>query len=335
MNYSLDEAPDAGTARLLRRSWRWMRAHARPLTRAVWAVSLLTVLAIMGYQIAQNWREIRSYPWQLHPGYILLGFCVYSVSVLVSALVWASIMRRLTSVQARLEHVRLYCLTNLANRLPTPLPFIGARTEAYAALGVPRSATLTAMVLETTTLILGGVLAAFLTLPFGIYRVISNQINLALFALVLVPLAVLVLRPGLLMWLLNTALVRLKRAPLPQVVRARDTLGWSGLCVLIWVNSGLLYYCLANSIYVLEPAHILVMINIFAISGVIGRLAQFLFFIPNLALRQLVTASLLSLVIPWPVAIALVILVRLCVMVFELIWASVLNLVPAARRLPH
>jgi hypothetical protein len=303
----------------------WMREHPRLLKRAVWSTAFLLVVGAISYQIVDSWQEIRTYPWHWNLKYIFWGFGVYSLSLLATAGIWTAIIRRLAGLKPVLPNIGLYCLTNLAQRLPTPLPYVGARTEAYAARGVPRTTTLAAMSLEIIVTIVGALVTALITLPFG-FPESMERFNLLIWLLVL-PLVVFILRPNWLFKVINSILRRLKRPGLAVQVGTPEMLIWVVIFILIWLNGGFLYYLLANSIYPIRVDELLAMINVFAVSGVIGWLGQLFFFLPSVGLRQVAVAYLLSFFIPWPVAVAVALLTRLSVMIFELIWALGFSLI--------
>jgi hypothetical protein len=303
----------------------WMRGHAKLLKRAVWGLAFLLVVGAISYQIVDSWQEIRTYPWHWNLKYIFWGFGVYSLSLLATAGIWATIIRRLAGLKPVLPNIGLYCLTNLAQRLPTPLPYIGARTEAYAARGVPRTTTLAAMSLEIIVTIVGALVTALITLPFGFPQSLE-RFNLLIWLLVL-PLIIFIVKPNWLFRLINSILQRLRRPSLTVQIGTPEMLVWVVTFILIWMNGGFLYYLLANSIYPIQADEILAMINVFAVSGVIGWLGQLFFFLPSVGLRQVAVAYLLSFFIPWPVAVAVALLARLSVMIFELIWASGFSLI--------
>jgi uncharacterized membrane protein YbhN (UPF0104 family) len=304
--------------------WSWIRDHSKSISRIVWGGLLVIVIGIVAIQIKLSWNEIRTYPWHWNTTYIILGLGAYSVSLLTTASIWSQIIHRLSNSNNWLDNIGLYCLTNLAQRLPTPLPFLGARTEAYAARGIPRMTTLTAMSLEIAVTIVGALVAALITLPFGFPDAL-NQFNFLIWILI-VPLMVFVIRPNWLIQAINLALQRLNKPKITIIVQTKDVILWVGLFVLVWMNGGLIYYLLANSIYPVGPDDLLAMINVFAISGVVGWLGQLLFFLPSVTLRQVAVAYLLSFFVPLSVAVAVALLTRLCVMIFELLWAMVFSI---------
>lgn len=288
---------------------------------------VLFVLAIgtIAYQVVRDLPKLQSYSWTLRPEFVAIGFGVYSVSLLFTALIWASIISTLSGRRGWLSHVRLYCLTNVANRLPTALPYIGARAEAYAQIGVKRATTLTAMAIEVAVTIIGATVVALATLPFGPYQAVLDQTALApylpLLALPPIGLLFIALRPRLLIGAINAGARRLGRPPIEASIGGRQVTLWTIGFVLIWLNGGVLHFVLASAVYPFAASQLPLLINIFAVSGVAGWLSQLTFFLPTPALRQVVVAYLLSFVVPWPVAVAVALFERLAVMAFELAWA--------------
>jgi hypothetical protein len=306
------------------RAWSWANARSRQIKIILGIFLILAVLVSSGYQILVNWQEVRSYPWKWDVKFLFLGFGVYSINLLLTASIWALIMRRLSGIKSFFTHIGLYSLTNLAQRLPTLIPYISARTEAYAARDVPRSTTLTAMSLEVIVTITGALVVAIATLPFGLPGSLGHYSMLIWF--LLIPFIVFVIRPDWLFVGLNKIFVLFKHSPLQVRVNKSDTLLWVGLFAIIWLIGGLFYFILANSIYPVVLGNLLMIVNIFAISGIVGWAGQFLFFVPNLAARQVAAAYLLSFFMPWLVAVAVVLVVRLSVLIFELIWALVFSI---------
>jgi hypothetical protein len=268
--------------------------------------------------VYRNWNEIRNYPWQLNWKDILIGLLVYAVSLFLTATIWGRIIGKLTGFNAIFTHWRLYIVSNLANRLPTPLPWIGARLEAYSNLGIPRTVTLTSMSIDLTSSIMGALIASLATFFYGPQQQIIKVYNPLIF-LILVPLIVVALRPKWLFGLMNHILVKMKRPPVTIQVRTLDMAIWIGVYTLIWANGGVLYYILARSIYPVVPGQILIMMNVFAVSGLVGWLGQILFFIPNMAIRQVAVAFMLSFTVPWPVAVAIALYTRILGLVYEVV----------------
>lgn len=288
---------------------------------------ILAIAAIV-YQVVRDLPKLQSYSWTLRPEFVAIGFGVYSISLIFTALIWASIISTLSGRRGWLSHVRLYCLTNVANRLPTALPYIGARAEAYSQIGVKRVTTLTSMAIEVTVTIVGATVVALATLPFGPYESVLAP-YLPLLALPPIGLLLVALRPRWLIGAINAGARQLGRPPIATTLGSRPVALWTIGFVLIWLNGGVLNFILASAVYPFELSQLPLLINVFAVSGVAGWLSQLTLILPTPALRQVVTAYLLSFVVPWPVAVAVALLARLAVMTFELAWA--LGFVVAGR----
>jgi hypothetical protein len=260
------------------------------------AVLVLALVAMLGYQVFKSWNDVKSYPWKFDYRFLLFAFAVYSINLLTTARVWASIIMRLAPSQQGLPltHIRLYSITNLVNRLPTPIPYVMARTEAYSARGVGRATTLTAMALEVAVTMISGFLAVLVLLPYG-YSVGSKISTLEIVAVsfLFLVVAVVILQPKYFLLVLNKIFQRWKAQPVNVDLGAKETLKWTRL---------------------------LMFIQVFALAGLIGWISNFLFFIPNLALRQIAIAFLLSSIVPVPVSVAIVVFNRFAVMLFEIVW---------------
>jgi len=287
------------------------------------AVLVLALVAMLGYQVFKSWNDVKSYPWKFDYRFLLFAFAVYSINLLTTARVWASIIMRLAPSQQGLPltHIRLYSITNLVNRLPTPIPYVMARTEAYSARGVGRATTLTAMALEVAVTMISGFLAVLVLLPYG-YSVGSKISTLEIVAVsfLFLVVAVVILQPKYFLLVLNKIFQRWKAQPVNVDLGAKETLKWTFSFLPIWAMNGLMCFFLANSIYPVEWARLLMFIQVFALAGLIGWISNFLFFIPNLALRQIAIAFLLSSIVPVPVSVAIVVFNRFAVMLFEIVW---------------
>jgi hypothetical protein len=302
----------------LRRIWK--EADQRRIKQLAGIVILVGLLGFLAYNIYKNWQEIRKYPWQFDYRYLLAGFVLYTINLFATGAIWGTIITRLSGIKGYLLHIRWYCLTNLAQRLPTPIPFVGARAEVYSSLGVPRSLTLTGMSLEITITMVGALLVSIITLPFAVGE-FTQLLGTYWMWLFLIPILLIIIKPKWLFKITGWIFMKFHRTFSPPEIRSVDMLIWTGLFAVIWIVGGILYYLLANSIYPVPFNEVLGMINVFAISGVVGWLGQLLFFIPLVTVRQIAVAYLLSSFMPWPVAVGVALLTRLAVMIYEFMWA--------------
>jgi hypothetical protein len=139
----------------------------------------------------------------------------------------------------------------------------------------------------------------------------------------LIPAGIVAFKPALLIRGLNLALNKLKRPPIEVEIRRVDMFRWLPVASLMFLVGGLMLFVLIGSVYVVPVSALPTMINSFAVSWLVGTAADFLFFLPNAAIRQVTLAYLLSSCLPLPVALGGTLLLRLAVLGFEMFWALV------------
>jgi len=302
------------------------------IIKIFWVILVAVAALFMIYKTIVDWNQIQNIRWHFHPHLLLVSFGVYSISLLLTACRWALIIRHISGVKIFWEHVRIFCLTNLSQRLPTLLPYLAARTEAYVDLGVPRGITLTAMALEVVVTLLGATLVTSLALFLGVFS-LREHFALLLSGLLLSTMMI-VMFPQRFIFVVNKALIYLKKPSIDSVINVRHTVSWTGLSMIIWVNSGVLYYFLILGFCEIRPEKIPFLISVSALSGLAGWLGQ-LIFLPTIAVRQLALAYLISLDFPMPIAIAFALFSRVYVMILELIWAGIWMIMPRRIILSH
>lgn len=307
--------------------WQRKKTDSARFSRPAWGILVILASAFIVYKTIKEWHQLQNALWRLDPYYLLISFGVYSVSVMLTASCWALIMGHFSGMRTFWKHVSTFCLTNLAQRLPTPLPYISARTEAYNAQGISRKTTLTAMAMEIAVTLFSAAVVALATLVFGAPLYVK-AIKYILYVLLL-SLVFPAFFPQKSLSLVNLVLVRLNCSPLPTALSRRQTLGWIGIFIIVWLNSGVLYYYLISSISVVPEGLLPFLVNISAVSGIAGWLGQALFFIPTPAVRQLTMVYLLSLRFPMSWAVVFALFFRVSVMVFELIWTGLCLLISA------
>jgi hypothetical protein len=313
---------------LFNRFYAWLKSHFRIINRVIWITGFCLLVVVIGYQVAINWQAISRYSWHWQYQYILFGFVSYSISLFLTAWIWSLIINRFSGNHCTIPNIALYSLTNIAQRLPTPIPYVSARVETYASLGISRAYTLSAMSVEMSITIISALIIGVFTLPFGIKGIYSNiHIEIVIIiAIILLLIAMYILNINKVIAIINRLLIKYNKSPISGSIDKKELVLWIGLYLLVWLNAGIFNLILANAIYPLPLHLILPMENIIAVSGFVGWIGQLLFFIPNIALPQIVSAYLLSSFVPWPVAITVSIIGRLGSTAFEVIWVGIFGI---------
>jgi hypothetical protein len=280
------------------------------------------VLAIIGYEFARHWGEIKSYPWRLDYFSLVLSFVAYSGALGFALLCWRSIMIQLSGFRSTRTHFRIYCMTMVAKRLPTPIWYAGARILGYEGLGVAKPVTAVAIGLEVMIYVFSGLLLGLVFSMAGpFWLVMQENPWISVSAL---PFVVLVLRPKWLIQLTNWGLRRARRDEISVELGFRNVIVWCLYYLGVWSCGAVTVFLMTNSIYPVSLQQFPSMLDAWAISGVVGTLGQVTLLTPaGFGIRQAVLAYLLSFSIPWPVAITVAVLSRLLVPIYESIWALI------------
>jgi hypothetical protein len=285
-------------------------------------VFTVLVLAIIGYEFARHWGEIKNYPWRLNYVSLSLTFVAYTGVLWLALLCWRSIMIQLSGYKPLHVHFRIYFMTTVAKRLPTPIWYTGARIFGYEGIGVAKSVTAMAIGLEIMVHVFSGLALGLIFSAVGpFWSVIRESPWVSVVAL---PFIVLMLRPAWLIKLANWGLRRVRQAEISVVFGFRNVAVWCLYYFGVWTCGAGMIFLITNSIYPVSWQQFPAMLDAWAISGVVGMLGQVTFLtLAGFGVRQAMLAYLLSYSIPWPVAIAVALLSRLLVPIYESTWALI------------
>lgn len=293
----------------------------RKVARVLWGCLVALGITVILYRIIVEWRMIVNARLYFDEKKFLYALGIYSFGLILTASGWALIMNVVGDKLNFWGHIRNYCLSNVAQRLPTPLPFILARTEAYSSLGVPRKITILAMTLEISFTLAGAFLVG--TSVVFLYKLICNELLRYLIYFLSLLIVFLVFSPKKIIFTLSRIIGYDYEKSFDIYISYKNTTIWLLIYILIWVNNGLFLYTLYSSFYLIPKEYLIYLVLISAISGIVGWLGQFLFFV-----RQLTMVYLLGLLFPMPLAVVFSLLSRVIVMIFELLWVGIFIMVP-------
>lgn len=283
------------------------------------ALAISLPFIFLGYTIYRNWHEVVSYEWTVNYAYVALSFILYSLALGVAIRGWGSIMERLGGPCSFRKNARIYCLSNLARRLPGSLWFIAGRVYWYEKEGIAKSTTSAGVLWEMILMILSGLLVYLSSLPLCPDLWSAGGFYLLLLS---IPLGIAVIHPTALGILLNFLLRKLgRRQVLISKVSPRDTLRWLLLYALVWIMGGIILFLFISAFHPMSIIHLPALIGIWALSGVTACL---IFFVPaGLGIKEVTLALLLSRYLPLPIATVIALLLRVWLTLSELVWTLV------------
>jgi glycosyltransferase 2 family protein len=301
----------------MRRSGRW---------RAVLGTLLVAAAAVfLALTIARHGQQIEMFEWDVRWATLAASIICLTLVLGWGVFIWKLVLNRFDHAPIPLRVLlHIWFLSNLARYVPGKVwQFVGAAELARSA-GLSRLVILTSMVVHVGFSLLSAAVVATLVLwragaPEGIS--LAGAATLAALSLLLVHPAI-----------LNMGLVVVSR------VFRRDVLRWHGgwwdgvlllaLSVGSWILYGGAFALFIHSVAGVDPAAVLPLAGVNALSFLIGYLA----FLPpaGLGAREGAMALLLRPFAPEAVAAVLAVLSRLWTIAAELLGAAVVLIL--ARR---
>jgi hypothetical protein len=252
------------------------------------------------------------------PGWAVLAVLGFLGSELVHATLWRMVLAQLGGTIGPVPGLRVWCLSSLGRYLPPGLLMPAIRVAGAAASGVAARVTLASMAYEAAFSLLGALLVSTLLLTE-----VSEltPIVAGIGAAVVLFFAV---HPSVFARLANAVLRRLGRDPLPTVLGARTlapfTLGYAASFTLV----GLGVYATTEALHQVDSSVLPVAVASFSVGFLVSLAA---FFVPGgLGVREAGLAGVLSLAIPFELALSVSVAVRLVQIALELLLSGLTTL---------
>ena len=310
---SAEERPETRPQLLLRRS---LQLSAHPLVRRGIAIVLtLFVAATMGALLYANRDTLRTLEWRIRPIPLLLSFLAYGLALTLAILAWGRMMSALGATISWRDHIRVYCVTNLARRLPGLLWYVVGRVALYDQDKASPAIVSFASALEL-------VLIAIAALAIGVTAgpgMVSEHIH-PLWVAAGVALCLAGIHP------------RDLRIPLrwlrPQndneretLLRYRQVLGWLLLYGASWLAGGIMLFAMIQAVYPIPLDRLPQTIAAWCLSGLLSVVVALL---PvGFGLRELTLGLLLASFLPSGLAIVIALMTRLLLTLYDLVLALI------------
>jgi glycosyltransferase 2 family protein len=264
------------------------------------------VFLFLGLSLKKDWNTIQNYPWQLH--WTLLGMTalLHVLAITTMFFSWYFIILRLANKNNWRLDIKIYSLSLLARRIPLPIWYVGSRVVLYQGEGISSSIVMTATALEIALIALSGIVCYILLLPWYAYTQLNLWQPLAFGAGVFI--LAMMIRPGLLVDLVNLLLRILKRPPIPSFIHRRDLFVWFFLYLATWFFDGLgLYFTVAA--FLPQPPSAISVIGVATITSLVAILTMLL--PTGFGLKEITMGALLGAWIPVAAGVLLSLVYRL------------------------
>lgn len=277
------------------------------------AGTFLLSIAVLGGLIYRERAVFVEFDWQLRWHFLIQGFFLFTFMLMMAALLWADTMRVLGSTIPIRLHVRYYCISHIAKRLPGPVWYVAGRGYLYKQHNELIRRVTIASGLEFVVLFLAGVLVSMIAAFYSLVE-ISQRNGIILVALAL--LGLLVIHPRCIKWLMQ----RIDLTDLPDW-RYIDILRWLLGYALLYVAGGILFFLIGNSVVLIEIQHLAFMIGAWSL---VATLSVAVFFLPsNFGFNEVGLSLLLSTIVPSSLAVLIAVLARFVQIIYELICVGI------------
>lgn len=287
--------------------------------RVRWAVTVslvLITLIALGAMLYKSREMLLNYEWRVRFGPLIASFLLYSLALGLAVLSWGLIMNRLVGKSNWARHARIYCLTNLARRLPGVLWYVLGRMLMYEQEGVSKAIVSISSGLEFVLLVLSGLVVSLMTWPFLAW----SQFVSPWWLLIGMIAGLVAMHPAITGFALHKLGVDSRTG---GDFGYRDVGSWLAIYAMGWGLGGLILYSVIATIFPIPLTFLPGIIGAWSLSGVVATLSTFS---PSgFGLRELTLSLLLTLFLPSGVAVLAAILVRILLTLYEATWALVVT----------
>jgi hypothetical protein len=294
----------------------WPRAARRVLGgRAIRYGFVAVAFGLGGYAVVGQWHEVRTALLDIGALPAVGALVGILLGLAASLQVWRVLLASLGSALPVRPSAKVFFVGQLGKYLPGAIWPVLAQMELGTAHHVPRRRSATVSVLTMLVSLLGGLIAALLTLPF-----IAGAATAYRWAFLIVPVLLACLHPKV----LNPALARLlrlaRRPPLEQPLTARAVLLSLCWALVSWACYGVQIWLLAIRLGVPDGRALLLAIGGFAFAWCVGFLVVLA--PAGAGIRDVLLVALLSPVVGTGGATAIALMSRILMTVGDLLVAG-------------
>lgn len=293
-----------------KQSQQWLERHRR-WRQFIVGIVLVGLALVFGVTLRQQWQQLDDYAFRMMRWQWLgLAVLLYPFSMAIQMWTWHQMVAKFAQYDSLRENLIVYNMVNLAKSLPGLAFHVAGRLMLYEQRDVPTRAIIKAIAIEAALHPLVGLLC------FAIVSLIRTSLPIAFIVLGII-----------LLGLITVATIRwVDKHHVPAI----DILKWGGLAWLTWLNGLFFLWAILRALPTELTLSMLEIWYLWLIGGMINYLATYLLGGLNI-LREITLSGLLAAYIPLPLAIMVVIWIRLIGLVSEIGWSALLLMILRGR----
>jgi hypothetical protein len=281
-----------------------------------WKKTVLTGLLLicvvwLAYRAYSHWETLQEFKWQIRYGWIVPSIVLFLVQTLVVVWGWRSILSRLAPQVPFRKHIKVYCSTLIARRVPAGILWtVAGRAYLYNQLDIPISTPAVASFLEQVLVVLAGL--PVVALQIMNVTTLEDKYTPVVSGLALIIVAVLA-QPSL----LNQISRLFKHKNLEINLSYYDSLKWLSIYALGWLLSGIGLYIVINLFHHLSLQVLPEIIGVWTLASLVSYLT--LLTPSGFGVKEVSLTFLLGAYLPEPLPLVVAISIRVIWTVYEII----------------
>jgi hypothetical protein len=267
---------------------------------------------ILGWMIYRQRDVLLSQSWSINIWNIIIAFCLFSIDLMLVAVVWSWIMDSFGTQTSHQRHIANFAVANVAKRIPGTVWYIAGRGYLYGLQGISLSIVSVASTMEFAIAVISGLIASIIFAFPQLFSIRSQQWLIVVFT----SISLIFVHPRVIRWLLKKL-----RVESPIQYRYSSLIQWLVTYFLAWVVGGMVLFAIAGALHPLPISNLPYLIGCWSLAGTIS--STFFFFPSNLGVTEISLSLLISHVMPSADAAIIAILMRLFLTGFEFFWALI------------
>lgn len=298
----------------------WLNVDWRRLLSAAGPLLTAACVVFVGYIVYRDRDVLVTHLLRADARQMLAVAAWYVIDLAIFIKGWTAIMASMGGRLSLLHHTRIFCLANVAKRLPGTLWYVGGRAALYSRAGIPTRIVVMASAIEGVLIWLSGLVVSmpFLMMVMPDRRWIWLGVGGLLLAGLLNPLS--------LRWILRRA----SRDDTALTISLTQVYGWLVLYLAGWVVGGVLLFSVLAIFQVTPLQQLPGVIGAWAVAGTASMLTLFL---PSgFGVMEVTIIALLGRLAPAGIAVLTALSTRILITLLDVIVGSLAYLVETAQR---
>ena len=299
--------------------------HPRARAAIQWGLAGL-IFGFLVFFVLRQWSQLPDFDWHFNPGWLAIAVIAVTAFYAMQGEIWRHIVHalgeRIDSEPAR----AVWGKSLIARYVPTNMLMVVGRVVMAERHGVSKRVTLASMVYELGI----GVGTAVMVGAYFVIELPDLQGEPARYAvLAIIPLVLVMLHPRIFQPLVNWALGKLGRSPLPRTLDFGQVLGFCVVFLVTWATVGLGLCAFSAALHPIELEDVPYIAAAYPVAFCVAVIT---FVAPSgLGTRDAALAIGLGAVLPNTVATAIAVAFRIFQTVIELAYVGLVVAIDKRR----